>query len=389
MAPTVDVVQAAGRTWDALVVGAGPAGALAARELARRGLAVLLVDQADFPRWKVCGSCLNGRALAVLREVGLETLAPRLGAVPLDSFVLAARCGSARVSLPTGMALSRPSFDLALVQEAVREGAHFLPRTRATPGEVEADHRGVFLSGLDGPAHVNARMVLAADGLGGHFARARTNSGSTETRPQSRLGAGVLADDGPDFFTRGTIYMTCADSGYVGIVRVEDGRLDIAAALDPAAVRRASGPGRAAAAVLGSSGFPPIDGLAELPWRGTPPLTRLAAKLAAHRLFVLGDAAGYIEPFTGEGMAWALASAQAVAPLAAQAVESWHPVMENRWAAIYRRTVRQRQFACRVFAGLLRRPFLTRVLVGILAHAPFVARPVLRHLNEPWPQWSA
>ncbi len=61
----------AGTTWDAVVVGAGPAGALAAHQLAVGGARVLLVEKKRFPRWKVCGACLNGQALAVLDSTGL------------------------------------------------------------------------------------------------------------------------------------------------------------------------------------------------------------------------------------------------------------------------------------------------------------------------------
>ena len=58
-------------TWDALVIGAGPAGSVAARELARRGCRVLLVDKATFPRPKVCGCCVNGAAIRALERLGL------------------------------------------------------------------------------------------------------------------------------------------------------------------------------------------------------------------------------------------------------------------------------------------------------------------------------
>ncbi|HSG47467.1 MAG TPA: FAD-dependent monooxygenase, partial [Longimicrobiales bacterium] len=58
--------------WDAVVVGAGPAGALTAALAARRGLATLLVERSAFPRWKVCGACLNPAGVAVLRWAGLD-----------------------------------------------------------------------------------------------------------------------------------------------------------------------------------------------------------------------------------------------------------------------------------------------------------------------------
>lgn len=104
-------------TWDALVIGAGPAGALAARQLAQAGVRVLLVERNAFPRWKVCSACLNGQALSVLDAIGLEALVPSLGrdraeGVPpeprrtLDVAPLAGRRGA----LP-GAARLRPSPD--------------------------------------------------------------------------------------------------------------------------------------------------------------------------------------------------------------------------------------------------------------------------------------
>ena len=83
IAPNMTLHDAAQQTWDAVVVGAGPAGSLAARQMARQGAAVLLVDKLSFPRWKVCGCCLNGAALSALDSVGLGELPQRLSARPL------------------------------------------------------------------------------------------------------------------------------------------------------------------------------------------------------------------------------------------------------------------------------------------------------------------
>src|SRR5262249_60136413 len=88
--------DAARRPWHALVVGAGPAGATAARELARRDLDVLLVDRATFPRWKVCGCCLNGNALATLERIGLGDLPQRYAALALTDMRLSANRREAR-----------------------------------------------------------------------------------------------------------------------------------------------------------------------------------------------------------------------------------------------------------------------------------------------------
>jgi 2-polyprenyl-6-methoxyphenol hydroxylase-like FAD-dependent oxidoreductase len=181
----------------------------------------------------------------------------------------------------------------------------------------------------------------------------------------------------------GTIFMASGRHGYVGLVRLESGGLGVAAALDVAEVRAAGSPGALAARLLDAVGWPVPAGLAGSGWRGTAALTRRATSLSAPRLFVLGDAAGYVEPFTGEGMAWALASAAAVAPLAARAVERWQPDLGRAWAECHRRTVTRRQFTCRAMAAVLRRPWLTRIVVGLLARLPALATPFVRAVNAP------
>jgi 2-polyprenyl-6-methoxyphenol hydroxylase-like FAD-dependent oxidoreductase len=193
----------------------------------------------------------------------------------------------------------------------------------------------------------------------------------------------VVVDCPGPVYAPATIFMACGRGGYVGLVRLEDGRLDLAAALDAGSVRREGGPGPAAVRVLSEVGWPVPDGLAAAGWRGTAPLTRHPQRPAAPRVFALGDAAGYVEPFTGEGMAWALASAAALAPLAAAASRHWRPEMAGRWAALHRRVVGRRQGPCRAIAAVLRRPFLTRLAVAALARAPALALPVLHYLNGP------
>ena len=110
-------------TYDAVVIGAGPAGAVTARELARRGCSVLLVDKAHFPRPKVCGCCVNGAAVKTLARLGLGSVLAN--GVPLHDVRIAAGRRSARVKLPCGVALSREAFDFALVREAIAAGVVF------------------------------------------------------------------------------------------------------------------------------------------------------------------------------------------------------------------------------------------------------------------------
>ena len=100
--------------------------------------------------------------------------------------------------------------------------------------------------------------------------------------------------------------MAVGKGGYVGLVRVEDGGLNAAAAFERRFLRVCGGPAGAASRILSGSGFPAVSAFGEAEWRGTVALTRTTRPVAADRVFLIGDATGYVEPFTGEGMAWAL-----------------------------------------------------------------------------------
>jgi flavin-dependent dehydrogenase len=222
--------------------------------------------------------------------------------------------------------------------------------------------------------HEKTRIVILATGLAGH---------ESQVAPGSRLGAGVIVPEAPAFFARGVIYMATGSGGYVGLVRLEDGRLDVAAAFDAAFVRSAGGLGPAADAILRTTAWPRIDGLAELPWKGTPALTRSRSAVAEHRLFAVGDAAGYIEPFTGQGISWAIAGAAALAPIAERTARGWSDSCIKEWRREHRRVVSSRQLTCRLAARVLRSPRLTRIAVAALAWLPALARPVVASLNRP------
>jgi flavin-dependent dehydrogenase len=404
VAATIDLPDAAADAWDVVVVGAGPAGAVAARETARRGASVLLVDKAQFPRWKVCGCCLNLRSLAALKQIGLGELPLERGGLPLTSFCLAAKGRQAQMRLPGGVSLSRQAFDAALVEQAILAGARFLPGTfvrliaKEDSGSLKNQKQSHNTPAPDSPFSslscrrlhlrrdkqegvVAAKLIVAADGLGGRLL-AGEKSSDLEVDEESRIGSGVVADKFPSSYECGTIFMACAAGGYVGLVRLEDGRLDVATALDPKFVKRRGGLGPAAAAIVAEAGFPQIPGLEALAWRGTPLLTRRVLRPAGERVLAIGDAAGYIEPFTGEGISWALASGVAVAPLARSACRTWDETLAARWCTIYHHTISRRQRLCRLVAEALRHPRLTGWLVAGIAQMPALANPMIRYLNS-------
>jgi len=352
------------------VVGAGPAGSLAARALARRGLSVLLVERATFPRDKVCGGCLGPRGLAALVAEGLP--GPPAPAQPLARLVLHGSGRALPLPAPGLLAVSRADLDAALADAADAAGVTLLPGTAAEPDGLDPDARGLRLRRGDAQQRVRARVVLAADGLASRFVAGRTARGA-------RVGAGVLLPADAADLPGDTLAMAVGRGGYVGLVRLPDGRLDAAAALDPRAVA-ARGAGALMHDILRVAGAPAPAALPSAAVRLTPPLTRRPARPAAERLFALGDAAGFVEPFTGEGLTWALLSARAVVPLAAQAARAWDARLADAWSRTHREQVRSGQRLCAGLAAWLRRPLLVRGGLALAARRPSLARGVLARL---------
>ncbi len=374
--------EASGRIWDIAVIGAGPAGSLAARQAAQLGASVLLVDKAAFPRPKVCGCCLSGSALKALQAVGLGDLPQRLGARPHSEFRLAAGGRMASIPLSSGAVLSRESFDAGLVEEALISGAQFLPRTTASLSGSDKNSRLLSLSQQNNQTVIRSRTVITADGLCGNLLRGDQNL-KTVADSRSRIGIGAVSPNGPGFYSAGTIFMACGKGGYAGLVRLEDGRLDIAAAVDSTFLKKQEGAAGSVAALLQEAGFPPVEAISSLSWSGTPALTRRRISMASERVFVIGDAAGFVEPFTGEGMAWALGSAAAVVPFALKASARWDPSLAAGWEKTYRAMIIKRQRTCRWVSGLLRHTALTPLFVRVLSSFPSFSMPVTQTLNAP------
>ena len=378
----ISIEECASQIWDVIIVGAGPAGGLAAVLLARKKLRVLLVDRQAFPRPKVCGCCLNGNAIATLKETGLHHLLTENRAIALNEMCLGSKKINHTFPLQRQMVLSRECLDSSLIQEAMREGAFFLDTTLAELGQLTSSSREVFLKQGELQFLSTAKIVVAADGLGGRLL-VRKNITTHLASNNTRIGAGVTLLDPPDFYKNGTLFMTSGNGGYVGLVRLEDGRLDLAAAFDPIAIKKHGGMGPLAKALLKEMDWPlPLD-LEIAPWRGTPALTGRITQVATERLFVIGDAAGYIEPFTGEGMAWAFTGANFVAPLIARGVVYWEPKLEKQWISKYKAHITNRQGVCKAAAFLLRWPLLVKLALMGLKAFPFLSKPVVAMLDKP------
>jgi menaquinone-9 beta-reductase len=377
-----DLADLESTIWDAIVIGAGPSGAMAARRLSRAGARVLLVEKKRFPRPKVCGACLSPSALTELGRAGLGSLVAELGGRELGEFHFRFRGRSLRMAMSGGSVVSRERLDQALARSAVEQGCRLLDGALAHVEPVSDGVRRVLLTRHGGRAQALGRAVLIATGLGKSVIPA-DGAPATLVAGSSRIGAGCRLTPAPAAYNNDAVFMAAGAGGYVGMVRLEDGSLNVAAAFDPALVRRVRTPGAAALEVLAEARAPEICGLLEADWQGTAGLTRRTRPLSRDRLFFLGDAAGYVEPFTGEGIAWAFASARAIEPLALRAIERWDPRLTREWARAYHSLIGRHQLVCRALALALRQPWLIRIGFELLDRVPLAATGVMRLLNKP------
>lgn len=355
------VADAARDGWDVVIIGAGPAGSLAAYELARQQLRVLVVERKTFPRYKVCGACLSATAAAQLRASGLEYLINRATATALQSFSVGSRWGRCTLPIATGYSMAREDLDTGLLRAAESAGATLLApaAARLLPIAQPGPWRTVEVQSGEQSASVSARVVIVASGLGS-LSRVMGAEIPERVSESSRLGIGAVLQPANDAYVGGTIWMAVGSHGYAGLVRLPDGSLNVAAALDRSSLRHGSGPLKAIQRLLEQCGLPALSGGERAEWQGTPLLTRMPRRVWSWRVLLIGDASGYVEPFTGEGMAWAMEAARAVAAVAPCGVRSWSLEVESQWHRWHVQSLHRRQQRCRRLTRWLRYPWAVR-----------------------------
>jgi flavin-dependent dehydrogenase len=367
---------------DVLIVGAGPAGAVAATILARAGARVRLLDRACFPRDKLCGDTVNPGTLAALRRLGLAASIERRG-LRVDGMIVTGEHG-VRVVCPYphdlhGRALVRRELDGTLVEQAVAAGAQFEPQTVVRSAIVDQGQSprvaGVII-GVNGAAReMRSRLVIAADGrhstitFGLGLAR-------HPTRPR-RWALGAYFDN-VALSEFGEMHVRCGR--YIGVAPVPGGLANVCLVKpwDPTA---GDAPLRDPAAELRRE-LARDDTLAERFARArlvAPPVVLGPLAVDAHEvgldgLLLAGDAAGFIDPMTGDGLRFAVCGAELAADAALQA-------LEHGWVGVHRRlaVLRRREFAAkwrfnRTLRSLVASPSALSMAGPIASIAPALVR---------------
>ena len=387
---------------DVAIIGGGPAGAVCALALKQQDpenrRRIVVIERDTFPRFKVCGCCFNGAGAAVLRSLGIDNLLQSLNAAPLDRWEASFRKQKVSAKLPTGWALSRTSLDGALLDRAMQAGVEVHQPCAAKLVDVAGDGMRIEWKAQGGSMRsLVAQVVVVASGLAGSSVEKWL---PWKQAPSGPIGVGAVFQSCSTDYLPGTIYMACSNTGYAGIVRLEDGQVDVAAALyDPSGKQRMIPLGTRIADIIEASGMPALPELSKdslsdstsanaIQWKGTPALHR-QREVGRGNLLAIGDAAGYVEPFTGEGMAWAMRTAK----LAAEAIvaSNWGcslPGTDNRpsageeYSQRYGRVLAKRRLPCRMLTSTLRNRVGRMVLFSILGRFPGLAKPFIGLINS-------
>jgi len=324
---------------DVLVVGAGPGGSAAAYHLAQHGARVIVLEKTEFPREKVCGDGLTPRAVKQLVKMQVDTT----GDGWLQNRGLRVVGGGIRLemdwpdlaSYPNyGLTRTRLDFDEILARRAQKVGATLLTNHTVT-GPVLDDQgrtRGVAVSTPDGPKTFRAPIVMAADGVSGRFPIA-LGLNKREDRPvgvavRQYYRSPVRHDDD---YLESWLELTSKEHegkllpGYGWIFGLGDGRVNVGLGVLNSSVAfgktnyrklleewLASTPGEWGMNDPANADGPVLGAALPMGFNRVPHYTR--------GVMLVGDSGGMVNPFNGEGIAYAMESGELAADIAVDAL---------------------------------------------------------------------
>jgi len=355
---------------DVLIVGGGPAGSIAALVLARVGVCVTILDRAVFPRDKLCGDSVNPGAMALLARHGLEAEV-EVRALPVSGMLVTGPGGAAvRAVYPGGVvgrSILRRELDALLLEAAIRAGARVEQGVRVASALLEGARRpqrvtGVVVQTRGGTVARPARVVIGADGR--HSSLAFALGLARHPRRPRRWAIGAYFDGVRGLSGVGEMHVRRGH--YIGVAPVPDGLVNACLVVPEA---RARAIGFASAEVLEHTlGDDELLGTRFHRARRATPVTMLgplavdAGSAGLEGLLLAGDAAGFIDPMTGDGLRLALRGGELAAAAALEA-------LDGRAGAHVRLAERRRE----ELGGKLRANRLLRTLVAMPAGVSLAA----------------
>jgi geranylgeranyl reductase family protein len=361
---------------EVLVVGAGPAGSAVAASLAARGRDVLLVESRAHPRAKACAEYASPRIVEELRLLGVADDAWKADALPLDGMrvIRGDDAVDIRYRDENGQrqawGLERTRFDATLASHAVASGARLMEHTSFVDVRWSGGQDGIggrveraTVRTPEGKRGVRCRWLIGADGARSRVSQAISVEGGGGML--RRLGLVAHYEGVPALVESGEMHV--GPGWYVGLAPLAGNRLNVGMALPLNGDRRPAEE-RFAAAIEG------IPAVAErlrgrkrlTPIIGASPIGHRVRRAAGRGWMLVGDAAGFIDPFTGEGIYRALRSARA----AADALGELDEDAAKRYLA-----ARRHAFAAK--------DALTWLVQGMLASPPLMGYALRRLASRP------
>ncbi|MGZ5436595.1 MAG: NAD(P)/FAD-dependent oxidoreductase [Pyrinomonadaceae bacterium] len=355
------------RTYDVIIAGGGPAGSSAAIHLALRGARVLLAEQKKFPRPKLCGEFISPECITQFEQLGVSDQMLASSPSPLTETVFYSQAG-ASVSVPSdwfrkggvALGLSRSEMDERLLRRAAEVGVDVREETSVTSLNFENDRvAGVNLKTHNSEEPVSAPITIDATGRSRVLARMAEKSGSVRSQQRELVAfkahlrnTGVAHGACEIYFYRG---------GYGGLSSIENGLSNLCFIVNARDVRRCqSNADRVVREIVcrnQRASHTLREAALDSDW--------LAVSLEGFGrhsptpvdgLLTIGDAASFIDPFTGSGMLMALESGELVANTIAPQLSELENYQMLRQLSEQYRAAYERQFNSRLrLCSLIRR----------------------------------
>lgn len=371
--------------FDAIVIGAGPAGSTGALALAQQGWSVAVVERSSFPRRKVCGEFISATNMALLDQLGVGTAfrgeaGPEIGHVGLfagESCIASAMPRD--LAGGYGRALGRDRLDTLLLDEARSAGVTVFQPWRATALVREGGLQALTIMAGDQAMTLRAPVIIAAHGswepgpLPSQVAKQNT--------PSDLLGFKAHFSDAS--LPSDLMPLLAFPGGYGGLVQADQGRLSLSCCVrrDVLAVLRRATPGLSAAEVVQAHIVSSCRGARlalrhatlDGPWLAAGPIRPGIRARYGSDIFRVGNAAGESHPIIAEGISMAMQSAWLLARELLRAdsrAEAGRALAGQRYAAAWRRQFATRIYVAGALAQLAVRPAGARVMRGVAAGFP-------------------
>ena len=336
--------------FDTIVVGGGPAGCSAAITAARNGRRVLLLERGKYPRHKVCGEFVSAESLGLLHRLLPGT--PALSKNKVGNTRVFVGDSSFAVPIdPPAASITRYELDWALWNAAVAAGVD----ARQECGNNAIHRRG-------------ESFALAGDAGEFHCARVIYAAGRNRCLAPAETWIGIKAHyRAPEM--SGCVELYFSDAGYCGVQPVGNDIVNVCAIVRAAAVRNARGTRMLAALQLHPKLWQKAYAWEQVSdMAATPALEFLRPQPVRDGVIYAGDAAGFIDPFLGDGISLALQTGALAA--AATNAEAYAQQYESRFLPLFRRAARLRR--------LVHSPSPVRQAALLLMKWPGVARAVIK-----------